>query len=99
MTRHVPSPQSSAASRAGRLLCWTHTFAMLVTATEALIRPTITWWPDLWPLVWTLPAAGLAAWLACRVAERRRHFPATDEDDADPGHEAGTSHTSYDRAA
>lgn len=99
MTRHIPSRQATAASRAGRLLCWTHALAMVVTAAEALIPPTITWWPKLWPVGWTLTSTAFAAWLACRLVEGRRHFPATAEDDAGPGHDADTSHATYDQAA
>lgn len=81
---------------AGVLLCWAHGTAMVLTVTEAAIRPTAGWWA----VTWALTAALFITWTLLRAAQKRflRRIAGTEgEGGEDPRFPEEPTH--YDRAA
>ncbi|MFJ6659833.1 hypothetical protein ACIQNG_26290 [Streptomyces sp. NPDC091377] len=57
---------------AGTVLCWTHATAMLLTATEVLLRPSADWWPITWSTAWSTTGALLIVWAILRTSQKQR---------------------------
>lgn len=84
---------------AGRSLCWAHAAAMAGTAAEALLHPTVAWWPYVWPALWGVTGISLIAWAALRIRQKSHlQRPAQTLDD-DPGAPLPDTTVAYDRAA